>query len=182
MVMREMRNLLNDPWPDGTSKWVQFSGTAQDCEMRMSNDKSVMYFRGLTDTQCSWSCRVQDTPTGQMVFGLTTGTAGGMKARVKSWLGKQLTEHKPLEQSSSFYLLPFELKTPGCELIIDGPVKNATATLNHLLLMTQEDWTHMRNLKNDDGSTANIRWFAPPKTAAAGVVSTPTLDRGEVLL
>ena len=179
--MREIRNLLIDPWPDGTAKWRQFNGMPQDCEMRMSGDKSSIYFRGLTDTRCSWVCQLQDTPTGQMVFGLTTGTAGGMNARVKNLGGTQVTE-KLLAQSNSFYLLPFELETPGCELILDGPAKNVVATLNHLLLMTQEDWTHMRNLKNDDGSTANIRWFAPPKTAAAGVVSTPTLDRGEVLL
>lgn len=180
--MREIRNLLLDPWPNDTSKWRQINGTAQDCEMRMSNDKSAMYFRGLTDVQSSWCCELSGTPTGRMVFGLTTGTAGGMRARVKSAGGVALTEPKTLAQSSSFYLLPFELQTPGCELIIDGPAKNVVATLNHLLLMTQEDWTHMRNLKNDDGSTANIRWFAPPKTAAAGVVSTPVLDRGEVLL
>lgn len=176
--MSEIRNLLPNPWPNGTSKWRQFNGTAQDCEMRMSKDESSMYFRGLTNTKCSWSCKVLDTPTGQMVFGLTTGTAGGMKARVKNLFSVELTEQKLLAQSNSFYLLPFELKTPGCDLIIDGPAKNVAATLNHLLLMTQEDWTHMRNLKSGAGSTANIRWFAPPKTAATGVMSTPALDRG----
>ncbi len=150
--------------------------------MRMSKDESSMYFRGLTDVQSSWCCELSGTPTGRMVFGLTTGTAGGMKAHVKNLFGVELTEQKLLGQSNSFYLLPFELKTPGCELIIDGPTKNVVATLNHLLLMTQEDWDTMRNLKNSDGTAANIRWFAPPKTAAAGVVSTPTLDRGEVLL
>ena len=179
--MREIRNLMLDPWPGGTSKWRQFNGTAQDCEMRMNSDKSAMYFRRLTDVQSSWCCELSGTPTGRMVFGLTTGTAGGMNARVKNLGGTQVTK-KLLAQSNSFYLLPFELETPGCELILDGPAKNVAATLNHLLLMTQEDWDTMRNLKNSDGTPANIRWFAPPKTAAAGVVSTPTLDRGEVLL
>lgn len=173
----EIHNLLIDPWPDGTAIWRQFNGMPQDCEMRMSRDKSSIYFRGSTDTRCSWVCQLQDTPTGQMVFGLTTGTAGGMNARVKNLGGTQVTK-KLLAQSNSFYLLPFELETPGCELILDGPAKNVAATLNHLLLMTQEDWDTMRNLKNSDGTPANIRWFAPPKTAAAGVKTTPVLDQG----
>lgn len=180
--MVEIRNLLTDPWPNGTSKWVQFNGAAQDCEMRMSSDKSAMYFRGLTDVPSSWCCELSGTPTGRMVFGLTTGTAGGMRARVKSAGGVALTEPKTLVQGNSLYLLSFEMTTPGCLLIIDGPAKNVAATLNHLLLMTQEDWDTMRNLTDADGTPANIRWFAPPKTAATGVMSTPALDRGEILL
>ncbi len=47
--------------------------------------------------------------------------------------------------------------------------------------MSGKDFDTMRAIKNPDGTPANI-WFAPPKTAATGVMSTPVLDRGEVLL
>ena len=175
-----VRNLLTDPWPAGTTKWVQFNGSAQDCEFRMSGDGSTMYFRGLTDVQSSWRYELSGIPAGRMVFGLTTGTAGGLRARVKAAGASASMLEKVLARGNSFYLLPFELATPGCQLVIDGPAKNVAATLNHLLLMTEEDWTHMRDIKNDDGTAANIRWFAPPKTAASGVMSTPALDRGGV--
>lgn len=36
--MAEMRNLLTDPWPNGTAGWDIISGTTGNVEFRMCND------------------------------------------------------------------------------------------------------------------------------------------------
>ena len=165
--MAEMRNLLTDPWPNSVDGWRIFKGSSSDMQLRMTLDGEWMFWEMLTAG-----------PAGEYVVAvLALSITNPIVFRVKD--GNLAQQASVTCQNGKCMVINFTTGVPNCQLIFDAAnVKGSKATLGHFLLCTKQDWTHMRAIKNPDGTPANIRWFAPPKTAATGVMSTPALDRG----
>lgn len=169
--MAEMRNLLTDPWPNSVDGWRIFKGSSSDMQLRMTLDGEWMFWEMLTAG-----------PAGEYVVAvLALSITNPIVFRVKD--GNLAQQASVTCQNGKCMVINFTTGVPNCQLIFDAAnVKGSKASLGHFLLCTKQDWTHMRAIKNPDGTPANIRWFAPPKTAATGVMSTPALDRGGALL
>lgn len=185
--MVEMRNLLTDPWPNGVTGFKQVAGTASDGEFRMCNDGRSLLLKKLSDaagacTYCMW---LGDLRPGRYVVGLRclkyydAVADGGSVLRVREMNGANNYCVITAKQLGAYLIARFALSSSdGVRILLDTPTTtDAYYVIDSLLLMGEDDFDMMRNLKNDDGSAANIRWFAPPKTAATGAVVTPSLDR-----
>lgn len=185
--MAEIRNLLPDPWPNSASGWVR-TGSADDFEFRMTQAGTDYYLKNLAGTSnCFVSRSFPDMPAGEYVLGayiydFSHGDVAG-NVIVKAKCGANyLGFVRAREHAGAYVAAEFTTTANGLTVIIQPPAGvNRSTRMRYLTLMSQKDWDTMRNLKNDDGTAANIRWFAPPKSAAAGVMSTPALDRGGVL-
>ena len=190
--MREMRNLLTDPWPNGTAGWDIINGTTENVEFRMCNDNMSFLLKRLTASPAD--IMISRTLTGlkagpyvaalQFLDYYESGADNGAVLLARQLGGTTNYGRITAKQKPACLYTQFTLPADGgLRIVLQPPAAvNAYYAVDKLLLMTQEDWDTMRNLKNSDGTPRNVRWFAPPKTAAAGVVSTPVLDRGEVLL
>ena len=186
--MAEMRNLLPDPWPNWTAGWAIIAGTTGSVEFRMCNDGNSFLLKRLTAGPA-------DIMISRTLTGLKAGTYVAALRLLDYYdsvadngavlLARQLggtTNYGRItaKQKPAYLYTQFTLPADGgLRIVLQPPAAvNAYYAVDKLLLMTQEDWDTMRAIKNPDGTPANIRWFAPPKTAAAGVMSTPALDRG----
>lgn len=177
--MAEMRNLLNDPWPNSVVKWA--SDSPSDLLLRMTDNGQRIYMETIVANRDLYIRTLTANLTGRFVFAVNFAEFGGgassalMIFERNTW---SMLAFKPVSQVG-MAAVSFTANNQPTQLRIQcGSLVGQKVIIDHLLLMTQEDWTHMRNLKNDDGTPANIRWFAPPKTAATGVLSVPALDRG----
>lgn len=174
-------NLHTDPWPNSANGWKIFNGSSADMELRMTLNGEWLSWEMLTAGGASISHHVA-CPAGEYVAAfLAQNITDPIVFRVKD--GNFTQQASVTCQSGKCMGINFTTSVPNCELIMDAAnIKGSKATIGHFLLCTKQDWTYMRNLKNDDGTPANIRWFAPPRTAATGVMTTPMLDRGGVVL
>ena len=183
-----MRNLMTDPWPNGTAGWNIIAGTTGNVEFRMCNDGKSFMLKRLTDDPA-------DIMISRTLTGLKAGTYVAALQLLDYYesvadngvvlLARQLggiTNYGSITAKQKPACLYTQFALPadgGLRIVLQPPAAvNAYYVVDKLLLMTQEDWDTMRNLKNSDGTPGNIRWFAPPKTAATGVLSVPALDRG----
>ena len=180
--MAEMRNLLPDPWPNSVVKWA--SDSPSDLLLRMTDNGQRICMETTVANRDLYIRTLTANLTGRFVFAVNFAEFGGgassalMIFERNTWsmlASKQVSQVGMAAVSFTANNQPIQLR------IQCGSLVGQKVIIDHLLLMTQEDWTRMRNLKNSDGTPGNIRWFAPPKTAASGVMSTPALDRGGVL-
>lgn len=186
--MVEIRNLLPDPWPYGVTRFQQVAGSASDGEFRMCNDNRSFFLKNVSNGAgpCAYCMQLPDLRPGKYVVGLRflnyydSVADGGSVLRVREMNGGNNYCVITAKQLGAYIIEQFTLSaSDGVRVLLDTPkTVGQYYAIDSLLMMTEEDWTHMRNLKQDDGTPANIRWFAPPKTAAAGVMATPALDRG----
>ncbi len=181
--MAEMRNLLPDPWPSRLSWDYVGGGNRSNLELRMTNDRTGIYMRTLATPPAwvgGWLSGL--TPGGEYVAAIYKSGSPVTLLAKNEISGPRLAQVE-CAQDNSCYAIRF---TPAGDralvIVIAPPTVNGATTIKNFTVMSGEDWDTMRNLKNSDGSAANIRWFAPPKDAATGVMATPVLDRGEVLL
>ena len=183
--MAEIRNLLNDPWPNAVGQWA--SDSPNDLELRMTADAVPQIYMGTKTANTNLYIRY--LPSGNMngryVFsvhvtellnGATTALTVFNRNNWSALVMKEISQTGMVRVIFNAPNVPVQLR------IKCGSAAGQVVKVRNLLLMTEEDWTHMRAIKNTDGTPANVRWFAPPKTAATGVLSVPALDRGEVLL
>ena len=190
--MAEMRNLLLNPWPTNANGWTT-DGKDSAIELRMTERGDAIFTNiksiANVDANNLYIClQLPHIPAGDYVFGANIADRSTFRSNRlhvfdrDGW--KVIKSSSGSSGSIGYITLPFTLThDKGIQVRIQcGNTPGSTVFANELLLMTQEDWDTMRNLKNSDGTPANIRWFAPPKDAATGVMSTPALDRGEVLL
>ena len=186
--MAEIRNLLPDPWTVGTRGWTRFGGGAGDIQLSVTaSNPTCVYARNITGGGGRGVETTLSLAAGDYVFGLRLNGASQYGANGQLALVQRGSDYISIvkyQGKGKYYAAQFTVTQQSTVklLLVLPAAENGEFGIHYLQLMSKEDWTHMRNLKNDDGSTANIRWFAPPKTAAAGVVSTPMLDRGEVFL
>ena len=191
MAMAEMRNLLPDPWPNSMTHFSQVGGSASDGEFRMCNDNRSFFLKNVSNSAgaCTYCMWLPDLRPGKYVVGLRflnyydSVADGGSVLRVREMNGGNNYCVITAKQLGAYIIEQFTLSaSDGVRVLLDTPkTVGQHYVIDSLLLMAQEDWDTMRNLKNSDGSAADIRWFAPPKTAATGVLSVPALDRGGVL-
>lgn len=177
--MTEMRNLMPDPWPSRLS-WGYVGGGAQNnMTLRMTNDKTGLHITTWA-TPPAW--------VGVWVTGMTPGReyvaaiifdGEPITLLAKDEISGPSLAQVECTQPNNCYMIRFTPAGNRALVIVIAPsTVNAASAIKQFSVMSGEDWDNMRNLKNDDGTAANIRWFAPPKTAATGVMSTPALDRG----
>lgn len=181
--MAEMRNLLNDPWPNSVVKWA--SDSPSDLLLRMTDNGQRIYMETTVANRDLYIRTLTANLTGRFVFAVNFAEFGGGASSALMIFERNTWSRLAFKQVSQVGMaaVSFTANNQPIQLRIQcGSLVGQKVIIDHLLLMTQEDWTHMRNLKNSDGTPANIRWFAPPKTAAAGVITTPALDRGGALL
>jgi len=187
--MREIRNLILDPHPVSVSHWTRIGGGESDITINIiaNNDLPQLEVRNSTDGGGRGVGLLMDLPKGEYVFGLylhwaNAYTPGDQWIEVKQ--NDVILSDFRYNGYGKYYLTKFNVaQDADTQIILYLPTSsyNARFIARYLSLMTKGDWDTMRNLKNSDGTAANVRWFAPPKTAAAGVVSTPVLDCGEVI-
>ena len=190
--MSEIRNLLTDPWPNSTAGWDIIAGTTGNVEFRMCNDDKSFMLKRLTDDPDV--IMISRTLTGlkagtyvaalQLIDYYESVADNGVVLLARQLGGTTNYGSITAKQNGACLYTQFALPADGgLRIVLQPPAAaNAYYALDKLLLMTQEDWDTMRNLKNSDGTPGNIRWFAPPKSAATGVKTTPALDRGGVVL
>ncbi len=190
--MAEMRNLLTDPWPNGTAGWDIIAGTTGSVEFRMCNGARSFLLKRLTASPAY--IMISRTLTGlkagtyvaalQLLDYYESVADNGAVLLARQLGGTTNYGRITAKQKPACLYTQFALPADGgLRIVLQPPAAvNAYYAVDKLLLMTQEDWDTMRNLTDADGTPANIRWFAPPKTAATGVMSTPALDRGGLAL
>lgn len=181
--MAEMRNLLPDPWPNSVGKWA--SDNPSGLLLRMTDNGQRIYMETTVASHDLYIRTLTANLTGRFVFAVNFAEFGGGASSALMIFDRNTWSTLASKQVSQVGMaaVSFTANNQPTQLRIQcGSLVGQKVIIDHLLLMTQEDWTHMRNLKNSDGTPGNVRWFAPPKTAATGVMSTPALDRGGVLL
>lgn len=177
--MAEMRNLLSDPWPNSVVKWE--SDSPSDLLLRMTDNGQRICMETTVANSNLYIRTLTANLTGRFVFAVNFAEFGGGASSALMIFDRNTWSMLASKQVSRVGMAAasFTANNQPTQLRIQcGSLVGQKVIIDHLLLMTQEDWTHMRAIKNPDGTPANIRWFAPPKTAAAGVMSTPALDRG----
>lgn len=187
--MSEIRNLLPDPHPVSVSHWTRIGGGESDIQVNIiaNNDLPQLEVRNSTGGDGRGVGLLMDLPEGEYVFGLYLHWAnayniGDQWIEVKQ--GDVILADCGYNGYGKYYLTRFDVaQNADIQIILYLPTSSSNSRFisRYLLLMTKGDWDTMRNLKNSDGTAANVRWFAPPKNAAAGVMSAPVLDCGGVI-
>ena len=186
--MSEMRNLLPDPWPVGTRGWKRFGGGADDIQLSVTaSNPTCVYARNITGGDGRGVETTLSLEAGDYVFGLRLNEASQYGANGQLALVQRGSDYISIvryQGKRKYYAAQFTLPQQSTVklLLVLPAAENSEFEIHYLQLMSKEDWTHMRNLKNSDGTPGNIRWFAPPKAASHGVMSTPELDLGGVVL
>ena len=189
--MVESRNLMPNPWPTNANGWTT-DGRDSAIELRMTERGDAIFTNiksiANVDANNLYIClQLPHIPAGDYVFGANITERSSFRSNRlhvvdrDGW--KVIKSSSGSSNSIGYITLPFTLThDKGIQVRIQcGNMLGSTVFANELLLMTQKDWDIMRAIKNPDGMPANIRWFAPPKSAAAGAVTAPLLDRGGVL-
>ena len=179
--MSEIRNLMLDPWPDSVGTW----SPSNRLDVALSMDDGALTITSLRDASNYYAIGLRDglpQGGGDYVWSfrlLEAPHAAGDRLCTIRQRGNPVQDLLHVSfMGLGVYAIPFHLATWAMSPILYLPASGGTLRADHFLLMTKEDWTHMRSTDTDDGP---VRWFAPPKTAATGVVSTAVLDCGEVI-
>lgn len=177
--MAEMRNLLTDPWPSRLSWGIVGDGDAANVELRMNAAQDGIYVRTIASPPAWIGLWVNGmTPGVEYVAAIYVNGAACTLLAKDRIDGPRLASHE-CTTSQTFHAIRFTPEGNRAIIAIIPPTTvNKATTINRFEVMSGKDFDTMRAIKNPDGTPANIRWFAPPKTAAAGVMSTPALDRG----
>ncbi len=177
-----MRNLMNDPWPSRLSWGIVGGGDAASVELRMTYDKTGIHITTLATPPACVGVWVTGMTPGREYVAAIIFDGEPITLLAKDEISGPRLAQVECTQPKNCYMIRFTPAGNRALVTVIAPsTVNAASAIKQFSVMSGEDWDNMRNLKNDDGTAANIRWFAPPKTAAAGVVTTPALDRGVVL-
>ena len=180
--MSEIRNLLTDPWPSRLS-WNKVGGGAvANVELRMTAAQDGIYVRTIASPPAWIGLWVDGmTPGVEYVAAIYVDGAACTLLAKDRIDGLRLASHE-CTTNRTFHAIRFKPAGNRAIIAVIPPTTvNQATTINRFEVMSGKDFDTMRAIKNPDGTPANIRWFAPPKTAAAGVMSTPVLDCGEVI-
>lgn len=180
--MSEIRNLLTDPWPSRLS-WGIASGNAANVELRMNAAQDGIYVRTIASPPAWISLWVSGMTPGVEYVAAIYVDGAACTLLAKDQIDRPRLASHECTTNRTFHAIRFTPEGNRAIIAVIPPTTvNQATTISRFEVMSGKDFDTMRAIKNPDGTPANIRWFAPPKTAVAGVVSTPVLDRGEVLL